>query len=74
MTQDTRAEALRILMANEDEHSSIPLLVPGTGIEGAVKVFLERLHEHETSRRYRLHDPSRCLFCLTADQMIKEFK
>jgi hypothetical protein len=71
MTQDTRAETLRILMANEDEYSSIPLLVPGTGIEGAVKIFLERLHAHEV-RIGKYHTD--CYMCKTADEMIKEFK
>lgn len=78
MTQNTRAEALRKMIADEDEYgydcgSGMPSnVLPKT--TSAMKVFLERLHEHETSRRYRLHEPSRCLFCITADDMIEEFK
>lgn len=77
MTQNTRAERLRKMIADEDEDNDFQGAVIASNLApntfSALKIFLERLHEHETSRRYRLHDPSRCLFCLTADEMIKEF-
>lgn len=72
MTQNTRAERLRKLIADEDEANTMPFYhLPKTG--KALELFLERLHQHETSRRYNLHDPMRCILCTTADDMIKEF-
>lgn len=71
MTHNTRAEKLRQLMVDEDERSAIPLLVPGTGTEEAIKLFLERLHRHEVLVK---HSSTICWLCETADLMIEEFK
>jgi hypothetical protein len=75
MTQNTRAELLRQLIAQEDEYgydigSGIPSeVLPKT--TAAMKLFLERLHAHEV-RIGKYHTD--CYLCKTADEMIKEFK
>jgi hypothetical protein len=78
MTQDTRAEKLRKLIADEDESAyteqlrnhTASDLVPQTA--AALKIFLTALHEHEVSVKYygRGH---KCWLCDAADKMIKEF-
>jgi hypothetical protein len=75
MTQNTRAERLRQLIMAEDESRLLldnaviaSNLLPLT--TGAIKVFLERLHAHET-RIGPYH--TACYMCQTADLMIQEF-
>jgi len=74
MTENTRAERLRKMIADEDEDNDFQgaviasNLVPET--YKAIKVFLERLHRHEVNVG-DFH--TGCYMCKTADDMIKEF-
>jgi hypothetical protein len=76
MTQDTRAEKLRKLIADEDEDNDFQGAVIASNLAphafAVLKVFLTGLHEHEISvREYgRGH---KCWLCDAADKMIKEF-
>ena len=73
MTQNTRAERLRKLIADEDEvnRDEGPMaleLAPKTS--AALRVFLEYLHAHEV-RIGRYH--TGCTLCTVAYKMLKEF-